>query len=285
MSRILGELLEGVLEHEKVPTATRQRARHLLDGLFGNMPEIVGFTMSPAQAEGAHLRGDTTINRLSEPSGRLLGVYSDVFALLADPTLRRWVKQKLKVEDKAWPKVVKKPLKLTGFKTPATLWEITIDGKALASADPKIAKALESTVISVDPKQPTKILFAVQPDGDATYTLTGDDVREMARVMAEHRKNEPGLQLTKPARAEKVSMAGFLTLAFLARQVERTLKKPEIGKTVAATPHHGQTPLPFSVTTAARTLRFDVELPAAVLSDTSAAAAQAAGSLKDTFNK
>jgi hypothetical protein len=107
----------------------------------------------------------------------------------------------------------------------------------------------------------------------------------MAHVMAEHKKSEPGAPLVKPARADKVTVAGFITLAFIGRYVERLSKQPEVGKAVAASPSHGETPIPFATTTGPGSARFDFELPAAVFGDASAAAVRAAGPLKDAFDR
>jgi hypothetical protein len=286
IARIGGELAEGFLEHEKLPDGTRKRVRRVIDGWFSKLPESVMFVVSPEQKDSAsYLRSDTTVTRASEPPPRILGAYSDMFALLADPALKRWAKQKFEIDEKAWPKTIKKALKLPGFKAPATVWETTVNLKALATADPKITRAIEHAVTAVDPNQPARLTILVQPDGDFTYVLSGDDVREMTRVMAEHKKSEPGLSLVKPARSDKVTMAGFITLGFIARYIERLSKQPDVGKAVANAPSRGQTPLPFATTLGPGSARFDIELPAAAFGDTSAAAMRAAGPLKSAFDK
>jgi hypothetical protein len=136
-----------------------------------------------------------------------------------------------------------------------------------------------------DAKQLSHMSIVVQPDGDFTYVLTGDDTQEMARVMAEHRKNEPGAPFVKPAHSDKILAAGFFTLAYVARALERGSKEPEVGKAVASSPHHGQTPIPFSTTVGPGSARFDLELPAAVFSDTSAAVVSAGPAFKDALDK
>jgi hypothetical protein len=283
-ARIAGEMAEGVLEHQKLPESTRKRARHLIDSWFSKLPESFAFAVSPSQKDGiGYLHADTVITRLSEPSGRALGMYNDYFGLIGDPAVKRWVKNKLQVDEKLWPKVSKKPFKLAGFKAPAKLFEVTVDMNAIAAANEKIAKAIENMLPPADAKQLSRISIVVQPDGDYTYVLTGDDPKEMARVMAEHRKSEPGLSFAKPARSDKIIAAGFMTLAYVARTVERRAKKPEIGKAVAGAPNHGETPIPFSSTVGTGSARVDVEIPAAVFGDTTAAAVSVAPSMKDVF--
>ncbi len=120
----------------------------------------------------------------------------------------------------------------------------------------------------------------VQPDGDFTYVLMGDDTHEMARVMAEHKKNEPGAFFAKPVHNDKVIAAGFVTLAYVAHSLERRAKQAELSKAVAATPQRGETPISFSSTVAPGTARVDVEVPATVFSDAAAAAAAAGPALK-----
>jgi hypothetical protein len=285
-ARIAGEMAEGVLEHEKLPEGTRKRARHLIDSWFSKLPESFAFAVSPSQRDSiGYLHADTMITRLSEPSGRAMGMYGDYFGLLSDPAIKRWAKTKFQVDEKLWPKVSKKPFKLAGFKAPATLFEVTVDMNAIAAANEKMAKAIENLLPPADAKQLSRISIVVQPDGDFTYVLTGDDPKEMARVMAEHRKSEPGLFFAKPARNDKIIAAGFMTLAYLARTIERTAKKPEIGKAVAGAPNHGETPIPFSTTVGPGSARIDMELPAAVFSDATAAAVSVAPSMKDVFGR
>jgi hypothetical protein len=285
-ARIAGELAEGLLEHQKLPEGTRKRARHLLDSWFNKLPEGFAFAVNPSQKDDlGYQHADTTITRLSEPAGRALAMYGDCFGLMTDPAVKRWAKVKLQVDEKLWPKVVKKPFKLAGFKSPATLFEVTVDMNALAAAQPKLLTAVESMLPPANAKQLTRLDFIVQPDGDFTYVLPGDDVKEMARVMAEHRKSEPGAFFAKPAHSDKVLAAGFLTLAYVAHAVELRLKKPEIGKAVASAPRHGQTPIPFSSTVGAGSARVDVELPAALFSDASAAVVAAGPSLKAALDR
>lgn len=280
ISRILGELGEGFLEHEKVPDATRKRFRHLSDAWLSNMPEGFMFAAGPVGAD-AHQHPDTIVMHVSEPSPRLLGMYSDMFALLGDPALKRWAKQKVspKLNDKVWPKISKKPFKLAGFKQPATLFEASLDLKAWSDLDDKLTSSLRK-VFDADGDQLKRFDVVVQPDGNFTYVLTGDDPREMARVMAEHQKSEPGATLVKPARSDKVTMAGFATLAYVAHTLERSAKSRDIGKALASAPSHGKTPIPFATTTAPGVARVDVEVPAAAFSDVSAAVVAAGGKLK-----
>jgi hypothetical protein len=283
--RIAGELAEGLLEHEKLPEATRKRARRVMDAWLAKLPESFGFAVSPGQKDViGYQHADTMITRLSEPSGRALGLYTDAFALLADPALKRWRKDK-HVDEKVWPKVNKKSLKLAGFKAPATVFELTVDMKAWAEHNDKFAKIVEKMLPPPDAKQLSRLDIVIQPDGDFTYLLTGDDTQEMTRVMAEHRKSAPGALFAKPAHNDKIVAAGFFTLAYMARTLERSTQKPELGKAVASAPNHGQTPIPFSTTVGPGSARFDLELPAAVFTDASAAAVSAGPAFKDALDK
>lgn len=283
LGRIAGELAEGLLEHEKLPVATRKRARRVLDAWLGKLPESFSFAVSPGQKDVVgYQHADTMTTRLSEPSARMLGLYSDFSALLADPALKRWRKEK-QIDEKAWPTMTKKPFKLAGFKTPATVFTLTVNMKSWAEHGNKFAKVFENMLPPPDAKQLSRLHIVVQPDGDFTYVMTGDDTQEMARVMAEHRKSEPGAPFAKPARNDKIVAAGFFTLAYVARTLERSHKKPEVGKAIAATPNQGQSPISFSTTVGAGSARVDIEVPAAVFSDASSAAVSAAPAFKDAF--
>jgi hypothetical protein len=282
MTRILGELAEGFLEHEKVPEATRKRVRHFTDAWFQQMPEGFMFAVGPSQNDSAPQHASTVVMRLSEPSPRLVGLYTDMFGLAGDPGLKRWLKQKasFKISDKMWPKVSKKPFKLAGFKTPATLFELTIDGKAWDGVDDTFARSFKEMLLATGTAELRRIDVIVQPDGDATYVLTGDDPKEMTRVMAEHKKSEPGAPLAKPAKSDKITVAGFVTLAYFAHAFERNPKTRDLGRALAAAPSRGKTPITFSGSTGIGTARVDIEVPAAVFGDTSAAVVAAAPSLR-----
>jgi len=285
ISRILADLGDGLLEHEKLPDGTRKRARRVVDAWFSKLPESFGFAMSPSQNDSIGYRhADTVVTRLSEPSGRALGIYNDFFALLADPALKRWVKEKMpKLDAKIWPKISKKPFKLAGFKAPATLFEIGVDLKAWSSVSDKLTETMGNMLPPGDANQVAHLAIVVQPDGDFTYVITGDDTKEMTRVMLEHKKSEPGAFFAKPAHNDKIVAAGFLTLAYLARTIERSSKQPELGKALATTPSRGQTPIPFSTTVGPGSARLDLEVPASVFSDASAAAVSAGPKLKDVL--
>lgn len=281
LMRIAGDLAEGFLEHEKLPDAMRKRVRRVTEAWLSKMPEGFMFAMSPGQTTpNAYLRSDTIVMRVSEPSPRLLGLYTDVFALAGDAKLERYVKQKtnLNVIDKLWPKVTKKPFKLAGFKTPATLFQLQIDAKAWEASQDQLPSGLKD-LIQGDGFDFKQVAVIVQPDGDSTYVLTGDDPREMTRVMAEHRKATPGAALVKPAHSDKITMAGFATLAYVAHALERNPKTRELGLALAKAPSHGTTPVPFATTVGPGSARLDVELPAALFSDVSAAAVAAGPSL------
>jgi hypothetical protein len=286
MSRVLADLSDGYLEHEKVPDATRKRVRRFAESWLSKLPEGFGFTMSPTQKDSIGARhADTTLTRITEPSPRILGMYTELFGLLGDAGLKRFIKQKVavKLDDKLWPKVVKKPLKLAGFKAPATLFEVTADLQAWAELDPSIEKVLKEMLPPPGSKEVKRVIVLVQPDGEHTYVITGDDPAEMSRVMAEHRKAEPGMFFAKPARNDQVLLAGFMTLTYLARVIERTGKTDVVGKALAATPSHGEVPITFSTTVGPGSARADLEVPAAVFTDASAAIVAAAPSLKDVI--
>jgi hypothetical protein len=288
INRVLTDLAEGYLEHEKLPEATRKRARRVIEPWLTKMPETFGFAVpnSMSGSDGsAKLRPDTVIARFSEPSPRLLAAYGDFFGLLGDPHFFRWVQSKLTVDAKARPKIVKKQLKLAGFKVPATVYEATVDLKAWGGLSTSILKALENALPSGGADQSGRYTIVVQPDGPFTYVATGQDTVEISSVMAQHRKSEPGAFFARPARPDLVAAAGFFTLAFFGRSLERSKEISEISKALAAAPHHGDTPLPFATSTAPGSARFDLELPAAFFADVSAMAVSSSGKLKGVLEK
>jgi hypothetical protein len=152
------------------------------------------------------------------------------------------------------------------------LFEAKIDSKTWSSLDPKVKDAVKSMFPLAAQGGISSLYAAVQADGPRCYVVTGDDTKEMARVMAEAAKSDPGVTFTKPARAEQVLSAAFFTLGFFARAMDRSKPELQARKSVEATPHHGQTPLLFAVTSAKGSLRYEAEIPAAAIADISASA-------------
>ncbi len=294
ISRILGELAQGLLEHEKVPDATSKRVRHLVDAAFASQPEAFVFAMSPTQTDAMGYRhSDTVVARSTEPATRLLGIYSDFFGLLGDAGVKKWAKDlaKQKLGDKSaaglpkvWPKTSKKPFKLAGFKAPATMFEVTVDLKAWAAVDENIARMLAKWLKS-EPNELKRLIVIVQPDGANTYVLSGDDPKEMARVMAEHQKSEPGVFFARPQHNERVAFAGFLTLGYFAHALARSANSDAVLKGLAAAPHRGETPITLSGTVGPGSARIDFEVSADTFADGTAAAVSSGGAMKDAIEK
>jgi hypothetical protein len=130
-----------------------------------------------------------------------------------------------------------------------------------------------------------RFTVVVQPDGEFTYLITGEDTAEIVRVMAEHKKSEPGAVFARPAGAKLVTSAGFVTLASVARTLERSSNVPEARKALGAAPHRGETPLPYSTSVGTGTTRVDVELPAAFFGDVATALVSASGRLGRVLEK
>jgi hypothetical protein len=286
IGRILGDLAQGFLEHQKLPEASQKRAHRVIDAWFSKMPENYGFvTGTSHDGPQGYLRADTTVTRFSEPSQRLLGFYSDLFGFMNDAALKRWAKAKHEVPEKVWPKVTKKPVKLPGFNAPGTAFEVVIDGKAIVELDASFRKAIENALPPADDKGLSRFTLIVQPEGAFTYVVTGDDMKEIGRVLTEHKKSEPGATFVKPARNDKVLMTGFLTLSHLARYLARSAKDPQLLKAVQNTPNRGLSALSFSSTSGPGSARVDFEVPAAAFTDVSAAAAQAGPAFRDALKK
>jgi hypothetical protein len=286
LGRVVGELGEGFLQHAELPEPARKKARRAWDAWFINLPGSFAFVVPPSPADGlAHLHADTTVSRMDEPAQRLLGSFNDVFALIGDPAVKRWAKRKYAFSEKAWPETRKKAIRLSGFDAPATVFEASLDLKALAEVEPSLASALKGAISPLATDRPSRLVVMVQPDGDATYVVSGDDVKEMTRVMAEHKKSEPGERFTTPASADKVALAGYMTLRAVSRYVDRITGQGELGKALAAAPHRGETPFAFAWSVSPGRARADFELPAAVIGDAAVTAVAAAGPLKDALGR
>jgi hypothetical protein len=288
IGRVLGDLAEGYLEHEKLPEATRQRLRRSLEPWLTKWPESFSFAVAPGQTNpdsSTQLHRDTGVTRLSEASPRVVKSVDDFFGVLGDPALKRWVTSKIKIDAKAWPRVTKKPLKLAGFKTAATAYHVALDINAWSAASPGLSKAFERVFPATVRDRLGRFTVVVQPDGEFTYLITGEDTAEIVRVMAEHKKSEPGAVFARPAGAKLVTSAGFVTLASVARTLERSSNVPEARKALGAAPHRGETPLPYSTSVGTGTTRVDVELPAAFFGDVATALVSASGRLGRVLEK
>jgi hypothetical protein len=278
IDRVIGDLAEGLLEHEKLPEASRKRVRKALEPWLKSVPETFGFTVpTHTKAVDSARQPEVTISRVAQPGATVLASYGNLLSLLEDRPLRRWVQEKTLLSDKAWPKLTKKPLKLPGFKTPATVFEVTMHPQLGSSSNPVVRNLLEKM---------ESFLLVIQPDGTSTYVCSGDTVADVVQAMDEHRKSEPGAFFARPARREPVGTAGFFTIAGIARALERSENaRREARQAIALAPHHGESPIPFSTASGPGFARFDLELPAAALADLTAIAVGMAPGAKEALEQ
>jgi hypothetical protein len=276
--RVAAELAEGYLEEQKIPPASRKHARQLLEGTFAKMPEAYQFSWSPPPTTAnSEPERATTVTRVNEVALRVTDALDDLAALLRDPALKKWAKQKLELDEKAWPKITKRQQRLPGFKVSAWAYEMSLDRAAWAKLDGPWSKLVEQLPAGGQDGKPLSLSIVVQPDATFTWIITAANLNEAKRVAEEQRK--PSAQPFAPIPSGKVVSAGYFTLQAVAESLSRQARGLEPRGVLSKTPQRGMTRMPVRSRVEPSLAVVEMEIPAAVFGDAAAALAQAPAAL------
>jgi len=254
--RTLKELLDGYLQHEKVPPADRAALTDLL---------------SPSYMTGAPLVGasgpDWTLWGIAEPT-RSREWLVNAIAACQRPKLLALAGKLAADQLGGSPKIAKPaaPIRCKAATTPAGLpkgtlaFEVTFSG---VSSDDSRDKAAGKKKTAARRPATEKIHLLLASDAGETWLAFGADRAKLVTPLSAVMRDTGGASLARregleALRQRSLTGGGFVTLEVLARVFQRaesemTGKRPPDGdsaleQTLGATPHRGRTPMVFSAT-------------------------------------
>lgn len=266
--RIVSELVDAYLEHEKIKTPLRDRARGLSETLFQiGYPVTVfaeGSAGASAPGEGP---GSWSIFRSELPASKLRPALGDLHAILSDKTLRKSLSRRLESDDKALP--VARLGRLSGPGIPAGTQLVTL------SVPPDFNKELGERVGMSSAQGPAarkEYVIAVVADGTGSLVGVAPTSKELAArlgpVLSGKGPTLSDRPELAPLRDITASGARFTTLEALAAEV--AAGSDELRRTLPTLPGHGRVPIVMKYTaelSPALTGRVRLTVPAGVFAD------------------
>jgi hypothetical protein len=301
--RTVAELVDALLEYEKMPPAVRDQVADLIteawktDAAWATADGAVPENAKVAELSGPELE--------RERMRRRVGWHVGVFAAKADPyiadigklaklynnaQLRRAIEKRAKTQLKNLPTVRQRKPRGGGLPAAAVAFEVTIPGVFFEGSELPPAAEQESGGKRLARRagakgKPLGVVLVIVPDAERTWLGVSADEALLVQKISALRGNESdtlasreGLSDLKPL---PVIGGGFVTVAALANQIGgETLGGSS--RVLNAVPHHGETPIPFIFTAAQGTATWSARIPKAALEDLGGiipAAAGASGAL------
>jgi hypothetical protein len=239
--RVLTEMVDAYLEHEKVKGPVRERARKLTDTLFQLGHPVTAFAEGASETVGPEGEpGSWSLFRSELPAAKLRPIVADLHAIVSDRALRSALARRAKTEEKSLPSA--KLGRLTGAGVPAGTQVVTL------SVPSDLGKHLGDRVgvgsaKSMMPKQ--DFALAVIPDGTGSLVGIAPTPKELgARLGAVVTGKGPSLA-ERPELAVfkelKASGARFTSVAALVNAVG--LGSTEYRRVLSTLPNHGRLPI------------------------------------------
>lgn len=221
----LAEIVDALLEHEKVGRPSRERARHVIDAYFdlsGARSVANGPVASGASASNA---GGFTLQIIENPSKPVIQSITDMNALSGDRQLRAAVAKRLGLHEKSLPKASMVPLKGPG---------VPAGTRALVVKLPKefydgLQQLLASKSLGSNKSrgvEPPELTFAAVPRGEGTVLVMTPTAADASKVLGDFFSGKTPTLKERPEllRLERLNAAGayFMTLGGLVSAVAQT---------------------------------------------------------------
>jgi hypothetical protein len=252
----LAELLDGYLESEKVPAATRNQASKTVELLFEQntkqvraQGELSDVPSDPLLAADYRVFG-WQVAALEGDSKSLIALFDGLQATLNSRDLARLLKKRVNLDAALLPKFSSRAVQVRGFKPGAKAYRVDISrelfekfakGQLKLEPAPK-GKALAKSV-------PLSLIVAF--DGERSWVGVCPDEKAMIKRLESLKDPQaPVLRTREGLDALKNTpraAGGFLTLARFAGQLGALGGSgADAQKLFTALPHHGETPVLFS---------------------------------------
>lgn len=287
--RTLAELLDGWLEHERVPRRVRDDMVELVEQAFktegatayarGTLPPLDSDPQgSVARARelarsglGWHVLAiDDKPDTYKKHLGNLVRSYND-------PLLRKTLQKRLHVDPKELPKLSTRPAR--GLPAGSVAYELSIPADAIGGGwsepTPKGKKP--------PPEKPISFVLVVVPQGQTTWLGLSADEQVLRDRLAVAMKGAADTTLASrtglgPLKTTPAVSGGFFSLAGLMGSLQSSLMGIRGGapaRLFAGMPHQGQTPVWHQATVKAAgkglVMDWKVSVPRAVVEDIAAA--------------
>jgi hypothetical protein len=291
--RTFGELVDGLLEHEKVGRAVRDQVLDVVTESFktdapwaraeGALPPATPPKLGSAADEARErLRQQLGwhVAAVAQKADTHLADVAKLVKIYGSPELRRLLEKRAKVKLQHVPTVRKRAPRVRGLPAGSVAYEITVPGQFFDAEDfgsamrrdwPRPEKPPVQPKAKPPSAKPLPIVFLIVPDGDRTWFAVSTDEKLLVEKLTKLKTQADTLAARPDVTALKSQPAragGFFTINSILSGT------PFAGtastRVASALPHHAETPIPYKVTTtpgAARSLIWSATVPRAALED------------------
>ena len=287
--RTLAELLDGWLEHEKVPRRVRDDLVDLVEEAFktdgasayargsiasaGEPKNDVDRARDMARTElGWHL---LAISDKPDAYKKHLG---NVVRSYNDPQLRKLLQKRLRVEPKEFPKLSTRPAR--GLPAGSIVYELAIPASVLSHEPPPLPG--DKPARKPPPGKPITFVLVLVPQGQTTWLGISADEKILAEKLNTALKGAQDQTLAGraglgPLKTTSAVSGGFFSLSGLLGGMQSALFGMGSGssRVFASMPHQGKTPMTHLATVKSEgqglVLDWKVTMPRAVVEDIAAA--------------
>jgi hypothetical protein len=242
----LAEITDAFLEYEKVGKATRGRARRVLDAYFlataGS--RVTGEGTSSDLATAKPGEGGFMLSRVDAPAAKLREALSDLQALINDPSFRKLLARRTRLEEKLLPTAKLAPLNGAGVPAGTRALTITVRPELKARMQKMLMRGKDQT--SSEAGAPATHVIAIIPDETGSVVGMAGTQKELALRLGSYASGKgPTLAEQKELtelRSLSVNAAQFTTLLSLyARFLDPA--PAEVGKLSSTLPNQGRAPI------------------------------------------
>lgn len=291
--RTFGELVDGLLEHEKVGRGVRDSVAEIVTESFktdaawvrAEGPLPAGAPAKPGSSAPEEARERLRqqlgwhVAAVAQKAETHLADFARLVKLYNSPELRRMLEKRAKVKLQHVPKVRQRAPRVRGLPAGSVAYEITVPGQFFDEEDfgaamrrswPRPEKPPAPKAKPAQAK-PLPFVFLIVPDGERTWFGVSADEKLLVEKLTKLKTDTETLASRSDVTALKAQPAkagGFFTINSI---MSGTPFAGAVSTRVAnALPHHAETPIPYKVTTtpgAARSLIWSTSVPRAALED------------------
>jgi hypothetical protein len=301
--KVVGDLLDGLLEHEKVSRRVRDQVRAIVeDTATTQAPLVYARGEVPAAPAAGGSRAPARIELDRDELVRALGWYvvgidekADTYktylnrlvAVYNDREVKKLLEKRAEMKPKELPTIRSRAPRGAGLAPGSVAFELVFPVKAfdvpIAAPPARPGQPRPKALPRPAPPRPLSMVLIVVPDGARTWFGFSADEKTVVEKLALVRQGTPAATLASreglgSLRAARVMSGGFGTLASVTSSLSSSLgsfsrsdyQSAEMLRRLVSMPHHGQTPMPYTLsvnTAGATTLTWALTIPRAVAED------------------
>ena len=303
MRRVVGELLDGLLEHEKISRRVRDQVAAIVEDTATTQAATVyarGDVPLPpaARAKGEVDRASLMRDQLTRSLGwYVLGIdekadryktyLNRIVAVYNDRELRRLLEKRADLKPDKLPTLRARAPRGAGLAPGSSAFELVLPAKLFEdplSYEPpaRPGQPRPKAAPRPPPGRPVSIVLIVMPEGTRTWFGLSADEKTLVEKLGVLRQANPAMTLASreglgSLRAARVVGGGFWSISSITSSFDSPLAalsadsdSAELRRRLDAMPHRGQTPMPYtlSVTAAGTTsAAWSLSIPRAVAED------------------